>query len=127
MSDLVELARRYVSLSDQLESVRGEIAKAVLNGSGGEPARPTQPARRALGGKVQSQESPSKPNHLEAAKGSRGGDSHSTGRGSGRKKWPRLATEMHSKQSTMSERLRRLKERHLIERSGEGWAVVASA
>ena len=32
MSDLVGLARRYVQLSDELASVRGEIAKAVLNG-----------------------------------------------------------------------------------------------
>jgi hypothetical protein len=47
MSDLVELARRYVSLSDQLESVRGEIAKAVLNGGGGNPEpHPTSAQRR---------------------------------------------------------------------------------
>jgi hypothetical protein len=31
---LVELARRYVSLSDELEVVRGEIARTVLNGAG---------------------------------------------------------------------------------------------
>jgi Winged helix-turn-helix DNA-binding len=47
--DLVELARRYVSLSDQLEAVRGEIAKAVLNGGAGEhPVRP-MPAGRPGG------------------------------------------------------------------------------
>jgi hypothetical protein len=50
MSDLVVLARRYVALSDQLEAVRGEIAKAVLNGGGGEPVRPTRPARAPGGG-----------------------------------------------------------------------------
>ena len=50
MSDLVGLARRYVALSDELESVRGEIAKAVLNGSGGKPAHPISPARQASGG-----------------------------------------------------------------------------
>jgi hypothetical protein len=44
MSDLVELARRYVSLSDQLESVRGEIKLAVLNGEG--PRENPTPAER---------------------------------------------------------------------------------
>jgi hypothetical protein len=46
MSDLVELAGRYVALSDELAGVRGEIAKAVLNGGGGgEPVRPTPAGR----------------------------------------------------------------------------------
>ena len=44
---LVELARRYVACSDELEALRGEIRKAVLNGVGGEDrAAPfTRPAR----------------------------------------------------------------------------------
>ena len=44
VSDLVELARRYVALSDQLEAVRGEIARAVLNGAG-RKENPSPPAR----------------------------------------------------------------------------------
>jgi hypothetical protein len=45
---LVELARRFVELSDELEGVRGEIRKAVLNGTGGSAPRPT-PARSKPG------------------------------------------------------------------------------
>jgi hypothetical protein len=44
---LVELARRYVAVSDELAVIRGEIRKAVLNGGAGEePQIPfTRPAR----------------------------------------------------------------------------------
>ena len=49
MTDLVGLARRYVALSDELESIRGEIAKAVLNG--GDPSAPFVNAQRR-GGKA---------------------------------------------------------------------------
>lgn len=38
---LVELARQYVRLSDQLEAVRGEIKRVVLNGGDGSPVFPT--------------------------------------------------------------------------------------
>jgi hypothetical protein len=63
MSDLVALARRFVSLSDELESVRGEIKHAVLNGGGdaAPPPRPT-PARSKPG---RSKSSP--PAHIAAA------------------------------------------------------------
>ena len=71
--DLVTLARKFVDLSDQLEATRAEIAMAVLQ-AGWAHRRPlsTSPPW-ALGGKKpqpqpQSQESPSKPNHLEIAK-----------------------------------------------------------
>jgi hypothetical protein len=32
MIDLVELARQYVRLSDELEAIRGEIKRLALNG-----------------------------------------------------------------------------------------------
>lgn len=53
MSGLVELARQYVSLSEQLEGVREQIKHAVLNGGGGAvvTARPIQPAKKAGGSK----------------------------------------------------------------------------
>jgi hypothetical protein len=40
---LVELARRFVELSDELETVRGEIKRAVLNGAGERPEIPFSP------------------------------------------------------------------------------------
>jgi hypothetical protein len=50
MSGLVELARRYVSLSDELESVRDQIKRALMKDAGDAaptprpmPARPTKP------------------------------------------------------------------------------------
>ena len=44
---LIDLARRYVALSDELETVRGEIARSVLNGGGRPPgARPCRPLPR---------------------------------------------------------------------------------
>ena len=49
MSDLVALARRYVALGDEPESVRGEIKRAVLNGAGESSTRPTRPARSSGG------------------------------------------------------------------------------
>ena len=53
MSDLVELARRFVSLSDELETVRGQIKLAVVNGSGGaEPERKANPMRPVRPGKA---------------------------------------------------------------------------
>src|SRR6478672_8908666 len=49
---LVELARRFVELSDQIEDVRDQIKHAIVNGGGGKPElRPfTRPVRRASGG-----------------------------------------------------------------------------
>ena len=47
--NLVELARKFVDLSDQLETVRGEIARAVLNCGGGKPeAHPTGAQRSGV-------------------------------------------------------------------------------
>ncbi len=39
MSDLVELARRYVAASGELKSLRNEIRRAVLNGEGAAHSR----------------------------------------------------------------------------------------
>jgi hypothetical protein len=49
MSELVTLARRYVSLSDELEAIRGEIRRVLLNGGAGVAENPTRPVRRTDG------------------------------------------------------------------------------
>jgi hypothetical protein len=46
---LVDLARRFVELSDKLETVRGEIKRAVLNGAGDNPPFSPAPVRRPSG------------------------------------------------------------------------------
>jgi Winged helix-turn-helix DNA-binding len=65
MSDLVELARRYVAASDELESLRSEIRRAVMNGGAptAEPkANPSSPAARRAAGQRHH------PNAIQAAK-----------------------------------------------------------
>jgi hypothetical protein len=59
MSDLVDLARRYVALSDQLEAVRGEIARAVLNGAGPCLSSADRPASRQAKSRTRSRSLPS--------------------------------------------------------------------
>ena len=124
MSDLVTLAREFVKLSDQLEATRAEIAKAVLNGGGGgEPVRPTRPAR-APGGKPQPQPQEPQPNHLELAKQA---ESQILAMLKERPhRMAEISSEMKARQSTTSERLRRMREKGLIKRDGEGWAASAA-
>jgi hypothetical protein len=119
VSDLVELARRYVTLSDELANVRGEIAKAVLNGGGGnEPARPTSPARQASGGhpnaKVAQQ---AEAKIIEVLRSSPG------------LKTTEIAKAMDSKLNTTTQRLSRMRDRGEIIRSddGNGWQAAAPA
>jgi hypothetical protein len=51
MSGLVELARRYVALNDELEAVRGEIKRVVLNGAGDAATSLDEALERRRGGK----------------------------------------------------------------------------
>jgi hypothetical protein len=116
VSDLVELARRYVALSDQLEAVRGEIARAVLNGPGGEPVRPIQPARSAGGGQH--------PNAIAAAEAER--EIVELLRATPGMGTTAIAKATGSKASTTIERLRRLKARGQVQGGGDdGWQAVA--
>jgi DNA invertase Pin-like site-specific DNA recombinase len=43
--DLRALAAEYVALQDKVETVRRSMLACLRNGAGGEPVRPTQPAR----------------------------------------------------------------------------------
>ena len=115
MGDLVELARRYVTLSDQLEAVRGEITRAVLNGSGGEPVRPIQPARSSGGGQH--------PNAIAAAAAEAliiERLKERPGMGTAE-----LARASDSKVNTVAQRLQRLRARELVQGGGEGWRASA--
>ena len=119
MSDLVELARRFVQLSDELESVRGEIKLAVVNGAGDSPIRPTSAARPGL-----KRSQPSQPNHLQVAKEAESQILEMLK--TGPKRMAEISSEMQARQSTTSERLRRMREKGLIKRDGEGWAASAA-
>ena len=60
--NLLELAERFIRASAEVENIRHAMLRTLSNGEG----PPFAPAQRR--GEKASQESPSKPNHLEAAK-----------------------------------------------------------
>jgi hypothetical protein len=107
---LVELARKFVALSDQLDEVRDQIKHAVVNGSGGKPEAPfTSPARQ--GGN----------NQKAAAEEAKIIDLL---RSSPNLKTAQIAKATASKTSTLSERLRRLKVRGEVTGGGNaGWTT----
>lgn len=125
--DLRALAAEYVALQDKVEAVRRSMLACLTNGAGDHPVRPTRPAR-ALGGKAaqaQGQELQSQPNHIEAAKLAE--EKILELLKAGPLRMAEISSQMSARQSTTSERLRRMRDRHLIARDGEGWAIVASA
>ena len=112
-ADLVTLARRFVQVSDELEVLRGEIARAVLNGGGTpEAARPTRAGRP---GRQAAQAEEAEAEILDLLRAT-----------------PNLGTaaivrETAGKVSTVSERLRRMKAKNLVEGGGQvGWRVTAT-
>ena len=115
---LVELARKFVALSDQLEAVRGQIARAVANGAAGEASHPTQPARSSGG--TQSKH----PAAIKAAEAERAIIEllkATPGMGT-----TEIARATDSKTPTTVERLRRLQAKGVIERDASaGWAASA--
>ena len=133
--DLRALAAEYVALQDKVAAVRAEMLVALTaNGAGDHPVRPTKPAR-ALGGKPQSQpqpqpqpqsqESQPKPNHLEMAKEA---EARILGLLKVRPlRMAEIAAEMSVRQSTTSERLRRLREKGLVTQANGAWEAVSAA
>jgi hypothetical protein len=116
MNGLVELARRYVSLSDELESVREQIKREVLNGAGEIPQAPFVRAERP-GAK-----GPQHPSALKAAAAeAKMLDLIRASPGMGT---TALAKAAGSKTSTTIERLRRMRERGEVVGGGaDGWTA----
>jgi predicted Rossmann fold nucleotide-binding protein DprA/Smf involved in DNA uptake len=104
--DLVELARRYVDLNSQLEEVRNAMRVALANGADPSPPHPTQRSLRDRARAADEQvvallrEKPMRANEI--------------------------VTAMSAKTSTVSERLRRLKQKGLIEPCDGGWTATSS-
>ena len=128
--DLRALAAEYVALQDKVERSRAAMLVALTaNGAGDHPVRPTKPAR-ALGGKPQpqppqSQELQPKPNHLEMAKEA---EARILGLLKVRPmRMAEIASEMSARQSTTSERLRRLREKGLVTQANGAWEAVSAA
>jgi hypothetical protein len=131
MSDLVELARKYVTLSDQLEAVRSDIKRAVMNGGAmAEPRVPfSRPARPSGGSKpkARSNRSAAQSLHPKAIAAARV-DQEIVGllKTKPGLKTGEIAKATSSKVSTTVERLRRMTARGLAQRDGDG-AYTASA
>jgi DNA-directed RNA polymerase specialized sigma24 family protein len=126
MSDLVELARRYVAASDVLESLRNEIRRAVLNGGGEKPEAPfSRPARPSGGKSTKAQAQARHPNALKAQKVDQ--EIVAMLRDRPGLKTMEIAKAMDSKTSTTVERLRRLTARGQVQRDEQGgWASTPS-
>jgi hypothetical protein len=119
VSDLVTLAKRFVALSEELEAVRGEIRRCVLDGVEEAPVRP--PIKPAGRKHPAGQEHPAakKAAVVEAEIMALLRDKPGTGTAE-------VARATASKTSTTVERLRRLREKGMVTGGGgEGWTAVA--
>lgn len=107
---LVDLARRFVELSDELETVRGEIKRAVLNGAG--ENRPFSPAvRQRPAGKAAEEAEKAIVKVLE--------DKPNLGTSA-------LAKATSASVNTTKERLKRLRAKGTVTGGGaEGWRTTA--
>jgi hypothetical protein len=108
--DLVTLARRFVACNDELERLREQIKLAVVNGAGEAAPVPFVAARSRPG---------AHPNALKAAE--------PEGRilellKQGPMRASAIAAALEARQSTTSERLRRLRQRGLVALAGGAWA-----
>src|SRR5271166_6460142 len=115
--DLVALAKRFVDLTAELDATRDAMRRLLMNGAGGEAApRPTQAARRG-------DEPPPAAKMIEAA-------ANEARIIEVLKKQPgmgvtALAEAMSAKKSTTAERLRRLREKGLVEAAESGgWSAA---
>ena len=120
VNDLATLAREYVTLSDLIAIVRDAIRKLLLNGGDGDASvRPT-PARSKPGVKGPRLKHPNA--QLAAEAEQKIIDLLKTRP----VRMAEIATEMGAKQTTTSERVRRLRERGLIVPvEGGGWTASA--
>jgi predicted Rossmann fold nucleotide-binding protein DprA/Smf involved in DNA uptake len=124
--DLTELARQYVSLTAQLQEVRNAIKRCVLNGVDPEPP-PGPTSARSKPGQTAKPMKPRPPGRDEVmAQAKLDDDAVIAALKNEPMRLVQLAEATGQKQTTLSNRLKRLAERGLIERSGGGWAAAPS-
>jgi hypothetical protein len=144
--DLASLARKFVTLSDELDSVREDIKRCVLNGMDPDPIRPTL-ARSRPGKAAKAKVSrAAKPKAAKASKPPpQDGAEAKPERYAERMRLARIADEemvtmlrsqpgmrtgeirraTEQRPSTLGERLKRLARQGRVERSGGGWAATS--
>ena len=126
---LVDLARRYVALSDELETVRGEIRRVMLNGAGApEPGvkakpNPTRPARSS-GGSKPTKSARMHPNAKAAAEAE--AEIIALLRTTPGMRPSEIAKQMAARPNTTVQRLERMRERGEVQRDDHGaYAALA--
>jgi hypothetical protein len=118
--ELVELARRLVEIDREAGDIRNAMRSILANGADA-PVRPTIAQRS--GGKK-----PPAGKHAEAlAQAARAEQEIVAILRSGPMRMAEVAAQMAAKQSTTSERFRRLEGRGLIQRNGIVWSAVETA
>jgi hypothetical protein len=129
--DLVLLAEQYLKTAAQLEAIRRSMSKLLANGSGGDP-EPLHPPMRPErpGAKRPRASKPPQPLNRYAEKMAASAAAYEgivvllKNSPEGMKS-KQIAEAMGVKASTTAERLRKLAQRGLVERSGGGWSATS--
>ena len=126
--NLIELAERFVRQSRELDETRAAMKRLLLNGAGDHPVRPPpagRPGRTGSQPQPQPQPQEPQPNHLELAKQA---ESQTLAMLKERPhRMAEISSEMKARQSTTSERLRRLREKGLVTQANGAWEAVSAA
>jgi hypothetical protein len=122
---LVALAEKYVRLSGELEDTRSAMKRLLMNGGDDSDARP--PTRPPISGGKPKRSHAKPPGHAEMMSAAQAAEQKVLDlvRG-GMTRSSEIAAATSSRVSTCSERLRRLRQKGLVERVGEGWAAAGT-
>jgi predicted Rossmann fold nucleotide-binding protein DprA/Smf involved in DNA uptake len=129
--DLTELAKQYVSLTAQLEEVRNAMRAVLANGLGGDPEPPANPTRagKRPGKTTKTTAQSHRAKHLrrdEVIQEAKRADEQVIALLRNEPmRLAKLAEATGQKQTTLSNRLKRLAGRGAIERRGDGWAATS--
>jgi hypothetical protein len=114
--DLRALAEEYVALQDKVEGVRRAMLACLTNGAGPNPT----PAGRPGG-------TGSMPNHPNAVRAKEAEQTILAMLRERPRRAAEIATATDSRQSTTSERLRRMREKKLVTMVDGAWEAVSAA
>jgi hypothetical protein len=114
--NLAQLAERFLRLTGEVEEVRRSMLTVLTNGGGEKPEIPFSKPVRASGGSQPSQ-------HPNAAKAAEAEETIRTLLRERPMRMGEITAAMAAKQSTTSERLRRLRQRGQVTLDGGAWAA----
>jgi hypothetical protein len=123
LSELVQLAERFVRASAELDAIRNEMRKLLLNGADPNPPRPTRAARPGAKTRPPRQH-PKTAKAVAAAKAE--AKIFELVRSTPGLGTAAIARATGCGTTTTAGRLKRLRARHLVERGSEGWRSSAA-